>query len=75
MDGELRHFGDGRVSAVLTRIIEALPDCPAVVFSRFGEVLLRTGPAMSLPGELGRYRQVLADPVSGQVLVIFVAVG
>jgi hypothetical protein len=75
VDGELRHFGDGEVSAVLTRIIEALPDCPAVVFSRFGEVLSRTGPAMALPGESGLYRQILVDPESGQVLVIFVAVG
>ncbi|GIF23088.1 hypothetical protein BJ973_000554 [Actinoplanes tereljensis] len=53
------------VSPFLVRIVECLPDCPAIVFSEFGEVLLRreAGP--------GRYRQVLVDPVARQVLLIF----
>jgi hypothetical protein len=38
-------------SLVMTRMIASLADCPAVVFSRFGEVLLRTGPAVALFGD------------------------
>jgi len=36
---------------VIARIIARLPECPAVVFSRFGEVLLQTRSAIELFGD------------------------
>ena len=39
---------------VMTRIVERLPDYPAMVFSRFGEVLLQTRPAVALFGDYTR---------------------
>jgi hypothetical protein len=38
----------------MTRIVERLSDCPAMVFSRFGEVLLQTRPAAVLFGDYSR---------------------
>ena len=72
-----------RVSPALQLIVDHLPDCPALVFSLFGEVLLRTPPAVVLFGDAGteildrRFRTgvscggVLLDPVKGQILLIF----
>lgn len=40
---------------VMTRIVERLRDYPAMVFSRFGEVLLQTRPAMALFGDYTRF--------------------
>jgi hypothetical protein len=40
---------------VMTRIVERLPDYPAMVFSRFGEVLLQTRPAIALFGDYTRF--------------------
>ncbi|GAA0506502.1 hypothetical protein Ade02nite_95380 [Paractinoplanes deccanensis] len=61
-----------RVGPLLARLVERLPDRPAIVFSRFGEVLLPTRPAAILlsdhrlaevgvmPGSrLRRYRHAL----------------
>jgi hypothetical protein len=36
---------------VMTRVFERLSDCPAVVFSRFGEVMLQSRPAIALFGD------------------------
>jgi hypothetical protein len=38
-------------AAVMTHIVEGLSDYPAVVFSRFGEVLAQTRPAIALFGD------------------------
>jgi hypothetical protein len=60
MDRELlEHFlqerhdevtGD-QAGPVMARIVERLRDYPAMVFSRYGEVLLQTRPAMALFGD------------------------
>ena len=72
-----------RVSPALQLIVDHLPDHPALVFSLFGEVLLRTPAAVVLFGDVGmelldrRFRTgmsgggVLFDPVEGQILLIF----
>jgi len=62
-DGDL-HLGgrpaQGRIRSgdhvgpVMTCIVERLPDYPAMVFSRFGEVLLQTRPAVALFGDYTR---------------------
>ena len=63
-DGHLRLGGrpaQGRIwsgdhaGLVMMRIVERLPDYPAVVFSRFGEVLLQTRPAVALFGDYTRF--------------------
>jgi hypothetical protein len=43
-----------RASPVLELIVEHLPEWPATVFSRFGEVLLQTRPAIALFGDYTR---------------------
>ncbi|EWM10268.1 hypothetical protein KUTG_00572 [Kutzneria sp. 744] len=43
-----------RASPILELIVERLPEYPATVFSRFGEVLLQTGPAIALFGDYTR---------------------
>jgi hypothetical protein len=43
-----------RASPVMELIVEHLPEYPATVFSRFGEVLLQTGPAIALFGDYTR---------------------
>lgn len=43
-----------RASPVLELIVEHLPEYPATVFSRFGEVLLQTRPAIALFGDYTR---------------------
>jgi hypothetical protein len=40
-----------RASPVLELVIEHLPEYPATVFSRFGEVVLQTRPAIPLFGD------------------------
>jgi hypothetical protein len=42
---------DDHAAPVMTRIVERLSDYPAMVFSRFGEVLLQTRPAIALFGD------------------------
>ena len=71
-----------RVSPALQLIVDHLPDCPALVFSLLGEVLLRTPRAVVLFGDVGveildrRFRTgvwcggVLLDPVERQILLI-----
>ena len=46
---------DDHAVPVMTRIVERLSDCPAMVFSRFGEVLLQTRPAVVLFGDYTRF--------------------
>ena len=46
---------DEQASPVMRRIVERLPDTPAIVFSRFGETLLQTRPAVSLFGDYTRF--------------------
>jgi hypothetical protein len=50
----------------MTRIVERLSDYPAMVFSRFGEVLSQTRPAAVLFGGPSRYlvERWLTDPVA-----------
>jgi hypothetical protein len=43
-----------QASPVLELIVEHLPEYPATVFSRFGEVLLQTRPAIALFGDYTR---------------------
>jgi hypothetical protein len=43
-----------RASPVMELIVEHLPQYPATVFSRFGEVLLQTRPAIALFGDYTR---------------------
>ncbi|WP_432938097.1 hypothetical protein ACQPXM_26485 [Kribbella sp. CA-253562] len=45
---------DHRASPVLELVVEHLPEYPATVFSRFGEVLLQTRPAIALFGDYTR---------------------
>ena len=47
--------GGDHASPVMTRIVERLPDVPAIVFSRSGEVLLQTRPAIALFGDCTRF--------------------
>jgi len=47
--------GGDHASPVMTRIVERLSDCPAMVFSRSGEVLLQTRPAIALFGDYTRF--------------------
>ncbi|GAA1618352.1 hypothetical protein [Actinoplanes couchii] len=73
-----------RVSPTLRLVVDHLPDCPVMVFSRSGAVLWRNGPAVALfgdggvevldrRGDLASYRrQVLVDPVEGQILLILI---
>jgi hypothetical protein len=49
----VRESGE-RVGPVMARIVARLPDCPAVVFSRFGAVLSQTPPAIALFGDYTR---------------------
>jgi hypothetical protein len=44
----------GRASPVLELVVEHLVEHPATVFSRFGEVLLQTRPAIALFGDYTR---------------------
>lgn len=61
-----------RATAVMAHIVERLSDYPAVVFSRFGEVLSQTRPAIALFGDYlscggaSRYlvERWLTDPVA-----------
>jgi MmyB-like transcription regulator ligand binding domain len=46
---------DDRAALVMTRIVERLSDYPAMVFSRFGEVLLQTRPAAVLFGDYTQF--------------------
>jgi transcription regulator MmyB-like protein len=46
---------DDHAVPVMTRIVERLSDYPAMVFSRFGEVLLQTRPAAVLFGDYTRF--------------------
>ena len=46
-----RVLRDERVSPAMKRIVERMADTPAVVFSRFGECLLQTAPAVALFGD------------------------
>jgi hypothetical protein len=48
------YVGD-RAGPVMRRIVERLPDYPAMVFSRCGEVLLQTRPAVVLFGDYTRF--------------------
>ena len=43
-----------RASPVLELVVAHLPEHPATVFSRFGEVLLQTRPAIALFGDYTR---------------------
>jgi hypothetical protein len=45
---------DEHAGPVMTRIVERLPDYPAMVFSRFGDVLLQNRPAIALFGDYTR---------------------
>jgi hypothetical protein len=71
---------DDHAVPVMAHIVERLSDHPAMVFSRFGEVLLQTRPAAVLFGDYTRcgglelYRQVLVDPVECQLLLVFTAI-
>jgi hypothetical protein len=64
--------GGDHASPVMTRIVERLLDSPAMVFSRSGEVLLQTRPAIALFGDCTRFGgssrhlvdRWLADPVA-----------
>ncbi|MEU0119753.1 helix-turn-helix transcriptional regulator [Streptomyces bobili] len=47
--------GDDRVSPTMLRVAERLSDTPAIVFSRFGEALLQTPPAVALFGDWTRF--------------------
>ncbi|MGW2640946.1 helix-turn-helix transcriptional regulator [Streptomyces sp. NPDC001348] len=47
--------GDDHVSPTMRRIVERLSDTPALVFSRFGETLLQTPPAVALFGDYTRF--------------------
>ena len=47
--------GGDHAGPVMTRIVERLPDHPAMVFSRCGEVLLQTRPAIVLFGDYTRF--------------------
>jgi hypothetical protein len=50
-------------SPVLELVVEHLPEYPATVFSRFGEVLLQTRPAIALFGDYtGTGDRWLSDP-------------
>jgi hypothetical protein len=49
VDRELAVPGE-QAGPAMTHIVERLADHPAIVFSRFGEVLLRTRPAIALFG-------------------------
>jgi hypothetical protein len=57
-DGHL-HLGPGRpeqpAGPVMTLIVERMSDHPAMVFSRFGELLLQTRPAIALFGDYTRF--------------------
>ncbi len=50
-----RSPGDDRVSPTMLRVAERLSDTPAIVFSRFGEALLQTPPAVALFGDWTRF--------------------
>ncbi|WP_405092265.1 helix-turn-helix domain-containing protein [Micromonospora sp. NBC_01392] len=50
-----RVLRDERVSPAMRRIVERLSDTPALVFSRFGEALLQTPPAVALFGDYTRF--------------------
>ena len=44
-----------RAAPVMALIVARLSDCPAVVFSRFGEVLSQTRPAIALFGDYTQF--------------------
>ncbi|MBL7253113.1 helix-turn-helix transcriptional regulator [Paractinoplanes lichenicola] len=46
---------DSRPSPTMRRIIERFPDAPALVFTRLGETLLQTRPAVALLGDYTRF--------------------
>jgi transcriptional regulator with XRE-family HTH domain len=46
---------DDQVSPTMRRVVERLSDTPALVFSRFSEVLLQTRPAVALFGDYMRF--------------------
>jgi transcriptional regulator with XRE-family HTH domain len=50
-----RALRDEQVSPAMMRIVERLPDTPAIVFSRFGEALLQTPSAVALFGDYTRF--------------------
>ncbi|GAA3339797.1 helix-turn-helix transcriptional regulator [Amorphoplanes nipponensis] len=50
-----RVLRDEQVSPAMRRIVERLPDTPAMVFSRFGETLLQTRAAVALFGDYTRF--------------------
>jgi len=50
-----RVFRDDHVSPVMMRIVDSLADTPALVFSRLGEALLQTRPAVALLGDYTRF--------------------
>jgi transcriptional regulator with XRE-family HTH domain len=50
-----RVLRDDQVSPAMMRVIERLSDTPAIVFSRFGEALLQTRPAVALFGDYTRF--------------------
>jgi transcriptional regulator with XRE-family HTH domain len=50
-----RVFRDDHVSPLLMRIVDHLSDTPALVFSRLGEALLQTRPAVALLGDYTRF--------------------
>jgi len=66
----------------MTRIVGRLPDYPAMVFSRSGEVLLQTRPAIALFGDCARFdgssRHLaggrLADPAACECHLVDVGV-
>ena len=71
-----------RASPVLELIVEHLPEYPATVFSRFGEVLLQTRPAIALFGDYTRtggsshflVDRWLSDPSARERYLVEVAV-
>ena len=50
----------------MAHIVERLSDCPAMVFSRFGEVLFQTRPAIALFGDLAAGECRLVEVGVGQ---------
>ena len=77
-----KEVGGDHASPVMTRIVGRLPDYPAMVFSRSGEVLLQTRPAIALFGDCARFdgssRHLaggrLADPAACECHLVDVGV-
>lgn len=53
--------GSEQATPVVTRIVECLSDYPVVVFSRYGDVLMQTRPALVLLGDW-----TTGDPAAGR---------